>query len=248
LSPVGGDGLVKDPVAEPVRLVLIGHGRMGRLVESLAPARGFEVVAALDSSNNARGAALEPGRLPAADVAIDFSIAEAVVENLPRLARIGLNAVVGTTGWQTEAPRLQGLAVEAGIGVVVAANFSIGVAIFEAIVRQAAALFAGTTDYGAWIHEQHHAAKRDAPSGTALLLEAAIGGAGYGRPVNVASTRAGSIPGTHTIGFDGPFDTVTLSHVVRDRSVFALGALGAARWVHGRRGWYTMRDVLGLEG
>ncbi|OFW09150.1 MAG: hypothetical protein A3H96_25255 [Acidobacteria bacterium RIFCSPLOWO2_02_FULL_67_36] len=101
--------------------------------------------------------------------------------------------------------------------------------------------------FGAWIHEAHHAAKRDAPSGTALLLEKALKRGGYERPIDIASTRAGSIPGTHTVGFDGPGETITLTHTTRDRSGFARGALEAARWVHGRSGWFTMNDVLGTE-
>ena len=123
--------------------------------------------------------------------------------------------------------------------------------LFLLLAEDAARLFAPRDDVGAWIHELHHAAKKDAPSGTALLLKRAMVEAGYRREIDVAATRAGSIPGTHTIGFDGPSETVTLTHQVRDRGVFARGALEAARWLVGRRGWFTMRDVLtattGLE-
>ena len=108
-------------------------------------------------------------------------------------------------------------------------------------------MFAGLDEYGAWIHEVHHAAKVDSPSGTALSLRDAMRRSGYEADINMASTRAGSVPGTHTIGFDGPFETVTLTHTARDRSTFASGALAAARWVRGRQGWFTMRDVVGLE-
>jgi 4-hydroxy-tetrahydrodipicolinate reductase len=96
------------------------------------------------------------------------------------------------------------------------------------------------------VHEAHHAAKRDAPSGTALLLKRVMEEAGIQRSIDISSTRAGFIPGTHTVGFDGPAETIMLSHVARDRSAFARGALTAARWVQGRRGWFTMRDVLGV--
>jgi len=135
---------------------------------------------------------------------------------------------------------------EAGIGVVAAPNFALGVNLFVALAERAAELFAAQPAFGAWIHEAHHAAKRDAPSGTALLLESAIKGRAYGRPIDVSSTRAGAIPGTHTIGFDAAGETITLTHTARDRSGFARGALEAARWVHGRRGWFTMKDVLGI--
>jgi 4-hydroxy-tetrahydrodipicolinate reductase len=135
---------------------------------------------------------------------------------------------------------------ESGIGVVVAPNFSAGVVVFEALVARAAALVAAQPDFGAWLYEAHHAAKKDAPSGTALLLKRTMEEAGYSRPIDVSSTRAGHIPGIHTVGFDGPAESITLSHSARDRSAFARGALHAAQWVQNRRGWFTMHDVLGI--
>jgi 4-hydroxy-tetrahydrodipicolinate reductase len=118
--------------------------------------------------------------------------------------------------------------------------------LFVALAERAAELFGPHAAFGAWIHEAHHATKSDAPSGTALLLASALKGRAYNRPIDVSSTRAGSIPGTHTIGFDAPGETITLTHAARDRSGFARGALEAARWVHGRKGWFTMKDVLGI--
>jgi 4-hydroxy-tetrahydrodipicolinate reductase len=228
-----------------VRLLLVGYGRMGKIVEGLAPDYGFEVVGRLDIYNNVAGAGI--ASQPDADVAIDFSVPSAVVENLPLLAARGMNLVVGTTGWQVHESEMRRIASETGIGVVVASNFSLGANLFQSIVERGAALFANHPAYGAWVYEIHHAAKQDAPSGTALTLKAAIERAGYGRPIDMASSRAGSVPGTHTVGFDGPFETVTLTHTNRDRAAFAQGALEAARWIHGRRGWFTIRDVLGLE-
>lgn len=218
---------------------------MGKLVETLSPQYGFEVVGVLDIDNNADGRGLLAA--PAADVAVDFTDAAAVLQNLPLLVRRRINIVVGTTGLQDHEPGLRRLVDDAGVGAVVASNFSLGANLFQAIVEQAAARFARCSDYGAWVHEAHHAAKRDAPSGTAIALQAAMKAAGYARPVDMSSTRAGSIPGTHTVGFDGPSDTVTLTHTNRDRGAFARGALEAARWVVGRRGWFTMKDVIGLE-
>lgn len=229
------------------RLLLVGYGRMGRAVEALAPEYGFEVVGRIDSTGHGAGEALTAERVRGAQVAVDFSTAAAVPVNLPRLFRLGLNVVVGTTGWQAEEAAVRVAAEAAGAGVVAAPNFSTGVAIFGALAERAAALFAGRPSFGAWIHEAHHAAKRDSPSGTALALERAMARGGFARPIDVSSTRAGSIPGTHTIGFDGPAETVTLTHATRDRSTFARGALESARWVAGRRGWFTLADVLGLE-
>lgn len=229
-----------------MRLLLIGYGRMGRLVDSLSREYGCEVAGCLDIDDNPHAAALADDRWKDVDVAVDFSTAEAVVENLPRLAALSINTVVGTTGWRAHEEAMREVVSARGIGVVVAANFSPGVNLFEAVVENAARLFAARDDFGAWIHELHHAAKRDAPSGTALVLKAAMDRAGYNRQVDIAATRAGWIPGTHTVGFDGPSETVTLTHVTRDRATFARGALQAACWLKGKRGWFTMRDVLGL--
>jgi 4-hydroxy-tetrahydrodipicolinate reductase len=229
-----------------LRILLVGYGRMGRLIDALSASYSCEVVARLDEFNNDGACAITPGAAKDVDVAIDFSVAGAFLENFPRLADCGVSVVVGTTGWQSHESRLRDLAARAGIGVVAAPNFSVGVALFQATVESAAGLFAARPDYGAWIHEIHHAAKRDAPSGTALALRAAMEHSGYSRVVDVSSSRAGQVPGTHTVGFDGPSETVTLTHTVRDRSTFAHGALAAARWVHGRHGWFGMRDVLGL--
>ena len=152
---------------------------------------------------------------------------------------IGENVLVGSGA--TLGP---GAVVENG--VVVAPNFSVGVVLFEAVVARAAGLFAAQNAFGAFVHEAHHAAKKDAPSGTALFLESAMKQAGYDRTIDMSSTRAGYIPGVHTVGFDGPADTITLTHSARDRTAFARGALAAAQWVAGRRGWFTMKDVLGV--
>jgi len=141
---------------------------------------------------------------------------------------------------------LRAVVERAGAGVVAAANFSRGANLLDALAERAGRLFADAQAYDAWIHEAHHRAKKDAPSGTALMLLRALERGGYPKPVDVSSTRAGFIPGTHTVGFDGPAETLTLTHSVRDRSTFAHGALEAARWVVGRHGWFTMQDVLGL--
>ncbi len=224
-----------------MRLLIVGHGRMGRLVESLSPEYGMEVAGIVD-----RRSADSPERWPAADVAIDFSVADAVPANVTRLAARGVDVVIGTTGWSAHEPAVRREVEARGIGVVSAPNFALGVNLFVALAERAGELIAPQAAFGAWIHEAHHAAKRDAPSGTALLLEAALRRRGYDRDVNVSSTRAGAIPGTHTIGFDAAGETITLTHTARDRSGFARGALEAARWIHGRTGWYSMKDVLGI--
>jgi 4-hydroxy-tetrahydrodipicolinate reductase len=223
------------------RLLLVGHGRMGRQVEALSAGAGFEVAGIVNRESAAR-----PDAWPDADVAVDFSVADAVPENTRALAERGVPIVLGTTGWQANEPALRAIVERYGIAIVAAPNFALGVNVFLALAERAGALMAQRGDFGAWIHELHHAAKRDAPSGTALALKAALERAGYARGVDVSSTRAGAIPGTHTIGFDAVSETITLTHTARDRSVFARGALEAARWVQGRKGWFTMRDVIGV--
>lgn len=224
-----------------MRALIIGYGRMGRLVASLCPEYGLDVVGTVDIAE-----ADAPQKWPAADVAIDFSTADAVSKNVRQLANRGVNVVIGTTGWMAHEQEVRRIVQDAGIGVVAAPNFALGVNLFVALAERAAELFAAQPAFGAWIHEAHHAAKRDAPSGTAILLASALKGRAYDRPIDVSSTRAGSIPGTHTIGFDAAGETITLTHTARDRSGFARGALEAARWVHGRKGWFTMKDVLGI--
>ena len=224
-----------------MRLVLIGHGRMGRLVEQHAAAHGCEVAGVVRSAAAGELATRDFGDV---DAVVDFSVAGAVKKNLERIAGRRWNAVIGTTGWQADEAACRVIADRAGIGVMAAANFSIGMTVFRLIVEEAARRFAGVGDVGAFVHELHHSAKKDAPSGTALMLQTAMQRAGYARSIDMSSTRAGSIPGTHQIGFDAPAETVTLTHTVRDRAVFAHGALEAAKWIKGRSGWYGMDDVI----
>ena len=230
-----------------LRILLVGYGRMGKAVDALSADYGCEVVERLDVHNNRSGEGIDSPALPAVDVAIEFSLADSAASNVKKLAARGIDVVVGATGWDAQEEEVRRAAEEARIGVVHAANFSLGVNLFAAVVERSAALFARHDDFGSWIHEGHHAAKRDAPSGTALALRTAMRTAGYERDVDVSSTRAGRMPGTHTVGYDGPFDTITLTHTARDRATFARGALEAARWVRGRRGWFSMRDVLGID-
>jgi 4-hydroxy-tetrahydrodipicolinate reductase len=218
-----------------LRILIVGYGRMGRMIEELAVAEGFEIVGRVDQGRN---------EWADADVAIDFSRADALLENFAQYVSRRMAAVIGTTGWNAHLDRLRAEAARAGIGVVPSGNFSIGVNVFQMIVREAARRMTAQPQFGAWIHEIHHAAKLDAPSGTALLLRDAMLAAGYDRPIDVSSARAGMIPGTHTVGFDSVSDTIELIHRARDRRAFASGALLAARWIRGRTGWFSMQDVL----
>lgn len=228
-----------------MRVALFGHGRMGRLVGVHAAEHGGEVVAVLTSrSADAEWDAAAAAR---ADVVIDFATGEALQANLERLCGLVPTIVIGSTGWAPFESEARAIVARHGTGAVVASNFSVGAYLLEAAIRAVSASVEGLSDYEAFLHEAHHSKKRDAPSGTALLLLDAMRQAGLTRHVDVSSTRAGHIPGTHTVGFDGPAETVTLTHTVRDRATFAHGALRAAQWAQGRQGWFTMRHVLGLE-
>jgi 4-hydroxy-tetrahydrodipicolinate reductase len=228
-----------------MRLLIVGHGRMGRLVEQLAPEHGFDVAGILDRARNPGGEGATAEACRGVDVAVDFSSGEASLATAPRLLAQRVPLVLGATGWPRPPEELRPLAERAGVGVVVAANFSLGANVLEALAETAARLLAHAEEYGPFVHEAHHARKKDAPSGTALALKLERGG--LSRPIDVSSTRAGFIPGTHTVGFDGRAETLSLTHEVRDRATFAHGALFAARFVVGRRGWFTMRDVLGIS-
>ena len=225
-----------------MRILLLGHGRMGQLVESLAPSYGASIAGIIDDRSGER--AIADGDFGQVDVAIDFTLPDAVAKNLPQLAARKINVVIGTTGWQAQEAAMREMAAKAGIGVLAASNFSLGMNVFQMAVEEASRRFAKHAEFGAWIHESHHTMKKDAPSGTALTLKAGMASAGDSRPIAVSSTRVGSIPGTHTVGFDGPSETIELTHIVRDRAVFARGALTAAAWLVGKQGWFSIRDLL----
>ena len=220
------------------RVVLIGPGRLGREIVALAPQRDCEIVRVLG-----RDDAVTPDALAGADVAIDTSLAEAVPAHLGAALTARVPLVIGTTGWQGHEAELRMRAGDAGGAVLAAPNFSIDVALFATLVRDAAARLVPRVGFDAHLVETHHTAKRDAPSGTAIHL-ARIAAEARGAELPVTSVRVGSVPGTHALVFDAPFEQVTLVHEARDRRVFADGALLAARWLPGRIGWFTMEDVV----
>jgi len=226
-------------------LAIVGNGKMGKLVDVLAPAFDFEVRARFATHNNAHASGLTREALQHVDVAIEFSTPESAPDNLLRLASLGIPAVTGTTGWYDHLPAVRDAVLQANGSLVWGPNFSIGMNIFMQVVAQAAALFAKHPDYDAWGWEIHHAAKKDTPSGTLNKLAAEIRAAGYSRPMNLSANRAGGHPGTHEIGFDSAGDTVTLRHTARSREGFARGALHAAEWAAGKKGVYEFREILG---
>jgi 4-hydroxy-tetrahydrodipicolinate reductase len=232
-----------------MRFAIIGNGKMGQAIAALAERRGHAIHAVISGAENAAGQALTVERLKGADVAVEFTRPEAVVANLERLIEAGIPTVTGTTGWGDELPRISALVERRGGALLHAANFSLGVHLFLRAARELARGFAGRPEFDAFILEEHHAAKLDAPSGTARELQTKVQAADPERPFPITSLRAGATPGTHLLAYDGRYERVTLAHVARSREGFAAGALAAAEWLPGHRGVYTVEDMLfGGEG
>jgi 4-hydroxy-tetrahydrodipicolinate reductase len=227
-----------------MHILVVGNGKMGRAVAALAEERGHTLQAMIGSGENPGGQALTPERLAGVDVAVEFTRPDAVAANLERLILAGIPTVTGTTGWQSELPRIAALVRQRRGALLHAANFSVGVQLFLRAAGDLARRLAGHPEFEAFILEEHHAAKRDAPSGTALALREQLRGGDPGRPFPINSIRAGSIPGTHTVTYDGAHDSITLSHVARSRQAFAAGALAAAEWLPGRPGVHRFEEML----
>jgi 4-hydroxy-tetrahydrodipicolinate reductase len=226
-----------------MRLALIGYGAMGKLVENLAGAAGDEIGLKVDSGDASLDAAQLAVSLRGHDAAIDFSVGPAVLRNIGACAQAGVPLVEGTTGWQEKVADARRLVEDHKGALVYGANFSIGVHVFYRIVSQAARLMASLDQYQAFMQEEHHARKRDAPSGTALKLKELMS-EHVKTEIPITSVRAGHIPGTHRVGFDSAADQIMLTHVARSREGFAAGALLAARWITGRQGVYEFSEVL----
>ena len=220
-----------------MKLALFGYGKMGRMVEQAAAREGIEIAAILDPIAGSRG------KLSDADVCIDFTEPGAAIENIKAAAAARMSMVVGTTGWYDRLEEARRLVEESGIGLVYGSNFSVGVNLMFKITRYAAELFSRFPSHDPFIEEAHHKFKKDAPSGTAIFLKRIVE-AEYDREVPTSSTRAGYIPGSHTLGFDSEADTLTITHIARSRAGFAEGALLAARWIAGRKGFYEFSEII----
>ena len=227
------------------KLALLGYGKMGKAIAALAPQRGFEVRLVMDVDVNAQGQGITPENFQGIDVCIEFTTPDAVIENIRRVAALGVNLVVGTTGWHYRLEEVRKIVEGAGVGMVYAANFSIGVNLFYRLARAAAEIFAPFAMYDPYLIEAHHKFKKDAPSGTALEIKRRIQSEFRTREIPVASVRAGYFPGAHELGFDSEADTIILRHTARGRQGFAEGALHAARWVVGKKGLFSFAEVLG---
>ncbi len=228
-----------------MRIAIVGYGKMGRTVAELARADGEEVVAELDVGDLSREG------VAGTDVAIEFTEPLAAADNLIQLASFGVPVVSGTTGWYDRLPEVRHAVDDAGSALVYAPNFSVGVQLLLQIASEAARVLASRPEFEPYILETHHREKKDAPSGTAVHLRDRVRAADPSREYPVTSVRAGHVPGTHELRIEGPGESLTIAHAARDRTIFARGALVAARWLAAgrRRGVFTFRDVLfGTDG
>ena len=226
-----------------MRFALIGYGAMGQLIAQQARAANDEIGETFTSKESQLSMEEIAKRLSGHDVAVDFSNGSAVTRNVEACARAGVPLVEGTTGWKEREAEVRSIVKQNDGTLVYGANFSVGVNVFYRIVEQASELFASLDQYEAFVEEQHHSRKKDAPSGTAINIKNLMEQRGK-PPVSVASTRAGDIPGTHRVGFDSAADQITLTHTARSRDGFAAGALLAARWIKGRKGVYEFGEVI----
>lgn len=227
-----------------MNLAIVGYGKMGHIVERLAPEYGFDVKVRLDIGNNARFEGFTEANFRRIDAAVEFSTPATAPENVQRLAGLGIHTVVGTTGWFDQLARARAAVEKSGTGLVWSPNFSVGVSVFSQLVAEAARLLARQPEYSAWGWEIHHVTKKDAPSGTMLALVETMKKAGFAQPIDVTANRAGTHAGTHEMGFDSAADTLTIRHTARSRDGFARGALRAARWIVGRKGFYDFRAIV----
>ena len=227
-----------------MKTAIVGYGKMGRMIEQAATARGHQIIARFDIDNNVRGAGLTAETLAGADVAIEFSTPESAPDNIRRLIELRVPTVVGTTGWYGQLDEIRALAAQHEAALVYGANFSVGMNLFFKVAQYAAALYSRFAEYDPFLVEHHHKFKKDAPSGTALVIENLMRESYGDRMPHSLSIRAGYAPGTHEIGFDSEADTVMLTHTARSRQGFALGAVVAAEKIVGRTGVYEFSQLL----
>lgn len=226
-------------------VAVVGDGKMGQAIKQLALEKGWRVTAVVGESESAGGKGISARSLGEPEVAVEFTQPNAAVANVTACLLAGVPVVVGTTGWYDSLPEVTRMAKETGTPLLWSPNFSLGVNVMIELARYAGTLMRTLEDFDAHIVETHHTRKKDAPSGTAIAIAKAASDS-LERPIPTTSVRTGSVPGTHELIFDGAFEQLSLTHLARDRRVFAEGALKAADWLIGKKGVFTMRDVLEL--
>lgn len=233
-----------------MKIALLGYGKMGKVIERIALERGHEIVLKKDQNNTFEG-------LLNADVAIDFSVPDSAVDNITECLNNGIPVISGTTGWLADYPKMVQLSEEKNGSFIYASNFSLGVNVFFELNEYLAKMMANLKQYKVSMEEIHHTQKLDAPSGTAITLaEGVIKHSDYANwtletpisnEIHIEAKRIENIPGTHSVFYDSEVDQIEIKHTAHSREGFALGAVVAAEWLVGKKGVFTMKDVLGLR-
>ena len=229
-----------------MNIAIIGYGKMGHEIEKAAQSRGINVLSIIDPHKpDATHKAINEASMKDVDVCIDFTRPDAVIGNIKQISGFKKNIVVGTTGWHDRLSEAKNIVNENNIGLIYASNFSVGVNIFFKIIENAAKIMNKLEDYDVFGYEIHHNKKLDNPSGTAKTIEQIlVKNIARKKQVPFASVRAGSIPGTHVVGFDSSADTIELKHVARNREGFALGAIMAAEWIQNKKGFFNISHMM----
>ena len=246
-------------------IAIIGYGRMGKEIERIASERGHTIKAIIDPNGNGTAKEISAGSLQDVDACIDFTVAGTALENIEKVSSLGKNMVIGTTGWFDQTDEAKKIVEDNNTGLIWSGNFSVGVNMFFRIIRNAARIINKVDDYDCFAYEMHHKNKADSPSGTAVMMgrilleelsskEKLVTGKldrNIGKDeLHFASVRGGSVPGTHSVGFDSQADTIELKHTARNRGGFALGAVMAAEWIKEKKGFYDINSFMDelLEG
>lgn len=233
-----------------MKIALLGYGKMGKVIERIALERGHEIVLKKDEFNTYDG-------LANADVAIDFSVPMAAVDNISSCFHANVPVVSGTTGWLEHYDEMIALCQEKKGGFISSSNFSLGVNLFFELNDYLAKIMAPYTSYSVAMEEIHHTQKLDAPSGTAIsLAKGVIENSAYtnwtldtpnSNEIHIEAVRTADVPGTHTVTYNSEIDSIEIKHTAHNREGFALGAVIAAEWLAGKQGVFTMKDVLNFK-
>lgn len=238
-----------------MKIALIGYGKMGKAIEEIAIAKGDDIVLKIDFDNQQE---FTTGAIQKADVAIEFTSPHSAVDNIKKCLDAGVPVVCGSTGWLQQLDEIVNYCNEKQGTFLVASNFSIGVNLFFALNQYLASLMSSYSEYNVTMEEVHHTQKKDAPSGTAITLAEGLleniktkkswvnAETDKADELAIISKRIGEVPGIHTIKYDSPNDFIEISHSAYNRKGFASGALLAAKFIAGKKGIFTMKDVLGL--
>jgi len=232
-----------------MKIAIIGYGKMGKIIDGISQSRGHEVVARLKETPTAEN-------LNDADVAIEFSNPEVAFQNIKTCLENHIPVICGTTGWLTQKPEIEKLALENNTPFLYGSNFSLGVNLFFALNENLAKLMSKTKEYSVQLEEIHHIHKLDAPSGTAIsLAEGIIQNSDFeawkldetkDKELGIFAIREDEVPGTHSVFYKSEVDEIEIKHTAYNRNGFALGAVIAAEWIADKKGVFSMKDVLGL--